>query len=663
MIHRLLFSAFLYFLIISAGCASAPKEGIIPPSGLTTGGASLSQSVLPSKAPQAPVPIEEYFKILRVRGASFSYDDKLVAYLSDEGGRMDIWVQLVEGGKARQITHVDGMVHSFSFCPTSDFLLYEADDGGDEIPHIYLTDSNGKAPKDLMEEYPQGARTRFIRWADDGKTFLYLSNIRDEKYMDLYEYSIKTAKSMILWKSSEKLSFRLTSRNHKRFIINETISDADTNLYLLNQGSKKLKLLTPHEGEVIYEPVAFLKNGKTLYYISDEGREFTALYSMELKSGKSKPVLEEEWDITGGAFSETWKYFYSITNVDGTPKVALTDAKTGTEIKLASLAEEKFLVPEIFSRTDRYLAAYLEIDTAPPSLYIIDLQEDNVKELTRVLPESLKGHKMVAGESVRIPSFDTWEVPAFIYRPEGEGPFPALIDVHGGPTWQSFKDFRVRRQYFVSKGYVVIVPNVRGSTGYGKSYTKLDNLDLGGGPLKDILYCKKWLVENADADKDRVVIWGGSYGGYMALAAAAFAPSEFAAHVDYCGPSDLKSLVESFPPYWTSFATYIYKKFGDPGNPDHAQYQYERSPINFVDKIIHPLLVVQGENDPRVKKEQSDQIVARLKDRRIPVHYLIVPDEGHGITKRENLIRAYQVTDRFLDRYIFNDTSVKVLDE
>ena len=268
---------------------------------------------------------------------------------------------------------------------------------------------------------------------------------------------------------------------------------------------------------------------------------------------------------------------------------------------------------------------------------------------------------MASGESVRIPSFDNRTIPAFLYRPAGMGPFPAVIDVHGGPTAQSRRDFNRLRQYLVSKGYVVLVPNVRGSTGYGKSYTRLDNMDLGGGPLQDIVQCKRWLVGQAHVAADKVVVLGGSYGGYMALAAASFTPTEFAANVDYFGVSDLKTLVESFPAYWASFATFIYKKFGDPKNPEHAKYQHDRSPINFVDQIQRPLLVVQGDRDARVKKDQSDRIVEALHRRGVPVHYLVLADEGHGFSKNENYLRAFLVTDRFLDRYIFGDSSVEVI--
>jgi dipeptidyl aminopeptidase/acylaminoacyl peptidase len=207
---------------------------------------------------------------------------------------------------------------------------------------------------------------------------------------------------------------------------------------------------------------------------------------------------------------------------------------------------------------------------------------------------------------------------------------------------------------------VVLVPNVRGSTGYGKSYTQLDNHDFGGGPLKDVVACKKWLSDHAKVDQKRVVVMGGSYGGYMALAASTFTPSEFAAEVDLFGVSDLKSLVESFPPYWAADMEYIYKKFGNPKDPADASYQHDRSPIHFVDKIVRPLLVVQGDRDARVRKDQSDRIVAELKQRNVPVHYLILKDEGHGFSRTESIVSTYRLTDRFLDHYLFGDTTVKV---
>jgi dipeptidyl aminopeptidase/acylaminoacyl peptidase len=308
------------------------------------------------------------------------------------------------------------------------------------------------------------------------------------------------------------------------------------------------------------------------------------------------------------------------------------------------------------------MAARRVTDTHPETLYLVDILKGTAAPLADVLPASLRERPLVAGEAVRIPTFDGRKIPALLYSPPtGSGPLPAIIDVHGGPNAQAGRRFSAIRQYLVAKGYVVLVPNVRGSTGYGRTYASLANLDLGGGPLQDVLSCKKWLVERARVDADRVAIMGASYGGYMALAAATFEPTEFVAHVDFFGFSDLRRLVRSYPPYWLVYASYAYKLYGDPDNPAHADYQHRRSPVHFLDRVKRPLLVVQGENDTIVRKDQSEAVVKPLRERGLPVHYLVVAGEGHGFSSTRSRILAYETMDRFLDRYVLQDSAVQVI--
>ena len=481
--------------------------------------------------------------------------------------------------------------------------------------------------------------------------------------MDLVAYDVRKGKSETLWEASGKLELDDLARDGKRSIVGETLSDADSNIYLVERGKGPV-LLTPHRGDVLHDAWGFTNDDKALYVTSDEGGEHTALYMMDLAKKTLAPVLRPSWDVEGAGPSHTFKYRWTSTNVDGTPHLSILDDKTHKEVAVPPPPAGAGWAPIAFSRTDRYLTATLRSDTSPRVPYLLDLKEGKATRLADPMPDTLKGRMMVAGDVVHIPSFDGRTVPALVYRPVsvgGDGPFPAVIDVHGGPTGQSRRDFDPLRQYLVSKGYVVLVPNVRGSTGYGKTYTKLDDLDLGGGPLKDVVACKRWLVANARVAADEVVVLGASYGGYMALAAATFTPTEFVANVDYFGVSDLKSLVESFPAYWAAQAAYIHQKFGDPNNPAHAAYQHDRSPLNFVDRIERPLLVVQGDRDARVKKDQSDRMVDAIRKRGVPVHYLVLANEGHGFSRNESYLAAYLATDRFLDRYVFGDTSVEVL--
>src|SRR5229473_1564773 len=607
-----------------------------------------------AQAPRAPVPLDEYFKARRYGALSldmsFSHDDRLAAFQSDAGGRLDLWVKPLDGGPARQVTRVEGFIGKFAFSPADDVLAYEADVGGDELPHLFLTDSNGSAPRDVTADYPKGRRTRFVQWAPDGKTFLYLSNLRDEKLLDFYEYDLASGRSHLLWIATGSLAFGAADRAHLRFVLRETLSDKDSNLWLFERGEEQPILLTRHRGDVLYQPLDFTQDGNLLFTSDQEG-EYTGLYSMDLATKRASPLAQQPWDVDSAAESLRHRYRYVAINADGTTRLSVQDLQSGNAVALPEAPLAGGWFPSDFSPGERYLGVFLRTDATPSTPYALDLQTGEARKLDEPLTPSLRGRSMVVGESVRVPSFDSKPVPAFAYRPPRD-PVAAIILVHGGPTSQSRRTFGAFTQYLVSKGYAVLVPNVRGSTGYGKSWTRLDSHDLGGGPLQDVVACKWWMVGNAAVPDDKVVVMGGSYGGYMALAAEAFAPDEFAANVDYFGVSDLKTLVESFPVYWASISREIYEKFGNPGDPKDAKYQHNRSPINFVDRMKRPLLVVQGDRDPRVTKDQSDRIVAALRTRKVPVEYLVLENEGHGFSRTENLLRAYVATDAFLDRYL-----------
>jgi dipeptidyl aminopeptidase/acylaminoacyl peptidase len=610
-------------------------------------------------------PLADFFQTRRYGtaislGMTFSHDEKLAAFQSDAGGRLDIWVKPLDGGAGRQVTHVEGFVGNFAFSPTDDVLAYEADVGGDELPHLFLTDSRGSAPRDVTADYPKGRRTAFVEWAPDGRTFLYQSNLRDESLLDLYEYDLAAGRSQLVWQASGAIAFAIADREHRRFALLETLSDKNTNLYVVERGGGAPVLLTPHEGDVVYAAQDFTNDG-ALLFTSDQGSEFSGLYSMDIATKAVAPVLQPKWDVDTAGESLAHRYRVVAVNADGTEQLALRNLATGSDVKVQPAPLGGGWLPAAFSPGERWLGVWLRTDAAPQTPYAIDLQTGEARKLDEPLPASLRNYPMAVGQSVRIPSFDGKPVPAFFYKPQGKGPFPAVIDVHGGPTSQSRRAFSPFRQYLLSRGIAVLVPNVRGSTGYGKTWTALDDRDLGGGPLKDVVACKWWMVGSAGVADDKVVVMGGSYGGYMALAAEAFASDEFAANVDFFGVSDLKTLVESFPPYWASAATYIYEKFGDPKEPKDAQYQHDRSPIWFTDRMKAPLLVVQGDKDVRVRKEQSDRIVEALRKRNVPVYYLVLENEGHGFTRNDDILRAYDAADRFLRKHVLGDAAVQVL--
>src|ERR1019366_931468 len=265
---------------------ATPVNAAPPPT--LVSGAPAPPAHVSRQAPKAPIALDEYFKTTRVRGLSFSYDEKLVATMSDVGGRPDLWVEPVAGGPATQITHVEGFIHSFAFSPTADVLAFEADKGGDELPHLYLTNSKGDSPKDVVADLPAGRRPQFVEWARDGKTLLYLSSARDEKQLDLSEYDVKSGKSKLLWQSDGVFSLNSVSHDHRRIVVVENKGDANNDLYSVDLAKPTAKkLLTAHTGDVLYD-ASFTDDGRSLLLTSDEKGEFRALFMLDLASGNKK---------------------------------------------------------------------------------------------------------------------------------------------------------------------------------------------------------------------------------------------------------------------------------------------------------------------------------------------------------------------------------------
>jgi hypothetical protein len=238
-------------------------------------------------------------------------------FATDQGGRYDLWARPVEGGEARQVTHVQGFLGAFAFSPTEDVLAYEADVGGDELPHLFLTDSKGTAPRDVTADYPKGRRTQFLDWARDGKSFVYLSNSRDEKLFDLCEYDLASGRSQILWLASGALTLANADRAHDRFAIIETVSDANSNLWIFQRGEEQPVLLTPHQGDVLYMPQDFTKDGLGLPTPRTRAAQFSSLYEMDLTSKKSKPLLQPKWTWTWPPILTGHRYRYATVNADG----------------------------------------------------------------------------------------------------------------------------------------------------------------------------------------------------------------------------------------------------------------------------------------------------------------------------------------------------------
>jgi len=415
----------------------------------------------------------------------------------------------------------------------------------------------------------------------------------------------------------------------------------------------EMRHLSPHEGDVQYNPQAFSPDGKYLYYTTDEGSEFAWLARYDLATGRRDTVERPSWDVDFAYFSKHGKYLVAGINADARTEIRVYEAATHRRIALPSVPVGEIRGVQI-SPSERWMALYVNGSRAPSNLYVLDLGTGKLRRLTQNLSADVDPANLVEGQVVRFPSYDGVAVPSLLYRPlqvAAADRAPAVLWIHGGPGGQSRVGYSAFLQYLANHGYVVLAVNNRGSGGYGKTFDKLDDQRHGEADLDDLVWAKRYLATLGYVDTTRVVVAGGSYGGYLTLAAVTFRPEAFAAGVDFFGISNWVRTIRSIPPWWESFRKALYAEMGDPNGADSVRL-YRISPLFHADAIRKPLLVLQGANDPRVLKVESDQIVEAVRRRGGVAEYVVFPDEGHGFIKKENNITAYRTALEFLDKYV-----------
>jgi dipeptidyl aminopeptidase/acylaminoacyl peptidase len=413
-----------------------------------------------------------------------------------------------------------------------------------------------------------------------------------------------------------------------------------------------MKHLTPHQGQVANQVASFDPAGKALYYLTNEGGEFARVKRYVLASGVHEEVEKADWDVQYTTFSKHGRYRVTAINEDGRTAIRLHDLKEGKPVALPQLPAAD-ITSVVVSPSEKRLAFYVNGDRSPSNLYIYTLGEASPRRLTDTLNKEIDAEDLVESEVVRFKARDGVVVPNILWKPQqasAAAKAPALVWVHGGPGGQTRKGYSALIQYLVNHGYVVLGINNRGSSGYGQTFFTADDQKHGKEPLWDCVDAKAYLQSLPYVDKDRIGIIGGSYGGYMVLAALAFQPEVFGVGVDIFGVSNWVRTLESIPSWWEAQRLALYKEIGDPVK--QKDMLVATSPVFHADKIRRPLIVLQGANDPRVIQPESDDIVASVKKSGVPVEYIVFPDEGHGFTKRPNQIKGYGAIREFLDRYL-----------
>jgi dipeptidyl aminopeptidase/acylaminoacyl peptidase len=613
---------------------------------------AVSAAPPPRRAPRQYT-IDQFMAVVRVAGASFSPDEKRILFSSNQSGIFNAYSVPVAGGSASQLTRsTTDTTYAVSYFPADERILYTRDSGGDENNHLYVRGKDGKEQDLTPAAEGKKLKAGFVRWSGDDRAFFVMTNERDPRFFDLYRYDAATYARSVVYQNDKGFSIADVSRDGRWVALDKPNTSLDSDIYLYSVASKELKHLTPHQGQVAFSTAAFDPAASALYFLTDEGSEFKSVRRYVLAGGKFEEVEKAGWDVLYTGFSWNGKYRYTAINEDARTVIKVVDAKTGAPVQLPKLPEGD-LTSVAFSRSENLMAFYLTGDRAPANLHVLDLRSGKVTRLTDTLSKDIDPQDLVDAQVVRFKSFDATEIPNVLLKPHQAGPeakAPALVWVHGGPGGQTRKGYSALMQYLANHGYVILGINNRGSSGYGKTFYAADDRKHGREPLWDCVEGKKYLASLPYVDPARIGIIGGSYGGYMVLAALAFQPQEFQAGVDIFGVANWVRTLESIPPYWESFRQALYQEIGDP-KKDLEQLK-AISPLFHADKIRKPLLVLQGANDPRVIKPESDDIVAEVRKHGVPVEYVVFPDEGHGFTKKANETRAWSTVLRFLDEHL-----------
>jgi dipeptidyl aminopeptidase/acylaminoacyl peptidase len=644
---------FLIPILLLAACKPAAE----PPAAATEATAQPAPSSAELVQPATKHPIEDFVDTTGVAGASFSPDESRILFSSNKSGIWNAYTMPVGGGEWTPVTTstVDN-TYAEAWFPGDDRKLVSRDQGGNELDHLYVIEADG-SEKDLTPG--DKLKAQFIDFSHDDSAFYVATNERDAKFFDLYRYDAKTYQRTRLYENKDGYDIGAISPDERWLALGKTRTTIDNNLFLYDRQNKKLIELTPHTGNASYSAETFSPDSANLLYSSDEGSEFKRLRRYAIADGKHEDVQAASWDIVYARYSREGKYLVVGTNVDGSTEVSITDTTIGQPITLPKLPAGEIRGVTI-SRSEKRMAFYVNGDRQPSELYTLEFGQVEPKRLTTSLSDRITAAELVDSSVAHFKSFDGMDIPNILWKPHqasASNKLPALVLVHGGPGGQTTRGYNTVAQFLANNGYVVLGINNRGSSGYGKTFFAADDQKHGHEPLQDCVEAKKYLQSLDYVDGQRIGIMGGSYGGYMTLAALAFQPDEFKVGVDLFGVSNWLRTLESIPPYWESFREALYQEIGNP-KTQHDML-VEISPLFHADKITRPLMVLQGKNDPRVIQAESDDIVAAVRKSNVPVEYVVFDDEGHGFGKKKNQIEGYGKILGFLDTWLKGDGPAK----
>jgi dipeptidyl aminopeptidase/acylaminoacyl peptidase len=644
-------------------------------------------------------PISRYLNVQQAYWPSFSADGKYLAFLSNMTGVPQVW--LVEAAAESpawpvQLTFGADRVLGVWFAPVvageSGRLIFARDAGGNENAQLFLLDVEKGVETCLTAGY-EGAMHTFGTWSADGEEILFAANRRDPALFDLYRQRIGE-EAVLVWQSDGPgFLFKMgLAPDGRTAVIQRGLSSFRDELWEVELASGQARLLTPAEEEARYADVSYAPDGRSLYLLTDLNADFLYVGRLDVATLDVEVVAEEEWDCELLEMSPDGRRLVYALNEDGAFRLCLLDVASGETRRLEPTGGVPGVIGQFdmrmtFSADSQRLAFSFTSPVRTSDVFVWEVETDKVRRVTRSSHGGLPAEAFTAPRLVRYPTFDELKIPAWYYVPKGGdtsqipnpksqergtqgnlpsqsrgqelaptrsvegtqegGKWPAVVLVHGGPEGQTTAYFHFLIQFLVNNGFAVLATNVRGSTGYGKAYSHLDDVNQRMDSVADLAHAAYWLQQQPEIDGERLVVYGGSYGGFMVLSALTTYPELWAAGVCLVGISNFVTFLENTSGYRRAHREAEYGSL-----ERDREFLESIAPINHIDKLSAPLMVIHGANDPRVPLSEAEQMVAALEKRGVPVEFLVFDDEGHGVVKLKNKLVAFPAVIKFLEKYV-----------